>query len=185
MHAGEKLLNPTYPDKFRKDVQRRVRTNGIRLILDDYVDSFPASATRKGIPLDADLIVAARGGRPNSSFIAASLGKDAVTERGFVRIRPTMQLVDYPNIFALGDVIDFPEQKQLAKVAGHLNVIAPNVLSVLQGEEPKKVYKGGFEAIFITLGQVRCLLAFGVTGISLNICPCRERAPDFLISYGG
>ena len=184
VHAEDKLLNPAYPNKFRKDLERRVRASGIQLILDDYVDSFPASATRKGVPLGADLVVAARGARPNSAFIATSLGKDAVTERGFVRIQPTMQLVAYPNIFALGDVVDFPEQKQVAKYPGHASVVAPNVLSVLSGTEPKKVYKGGFEAIFITLGQVRNLFAFGTT-VSLNIRPCRGTARALWTSCGG
>jgi NADH dehydrogenase FAD-containing subunit len=155
VQGDKRLLNKTYPDKFRLDMERRVRANKVHLILDDYIDSLTASTTRKGVQLDADLIVSARGPRPNTSFIASSLGKEVVNDEGFVHIRPTMQLAEYPSIFAMGDIIEFPEQKQVGKYGGHASVVAPNVLSLLSGAPPKKEYKGTVEAIFDTIGKVR------------------------------
>jgi len=65
----------------------------------------------------------------------------------------------------VGDLTDFPEQKQVGKYPGHVSVVVPNVLSLLGGAEPVKEYKGGPEAIFLTLGKVRgfsfCLLSNG------------------------
>lgn len=60
----------------------------------------------------------------------------------------------HPGIFALGDVIDWDEQKQAAKGANHLAVVAPNVQSYLEGKPLKKVYKGSPEMILIPLGKV-------------------------------
>lgn len=99
-----------------------------------------------------------RGGTPNTGYLQ-SLGKDVLDERGYVTIKPTLQLSNYPDIFAAGDIIAFEEQKQMAKVGGHAAVLIANILSLIEGKEPKKNYTGTFEGIFITNGKVshRCL----------------------------
>jgi apoptosis-inducing factor 2 len=154
VHGDKKLLNKAYTDKFRDNVERRIRSRGVDLILDDYIDSLTASTTRKGVPLDADLIVPARGPKPNTEWIGSSLGEDVVTERGLVRIKPTMQVAGYPGIFALGDIIDFPEQKQLGKYPAHSAVVAANIKSFLNGKQLGKEYKGQGEMIVVTMGKV-------------------------------
>jgi len=151
-------LNDTYPSKFRKDVARRLRKLKVQVILDDFIDTFwawPATKTRNGAALDADLVITARGGRPNTEFIASSLGSDALTKKELVRIKPTMQLADYPNIFAVGDVTDIAEQKQVGKYPGHASIVAPNIVSLVNGAEVTKEYKKSPEFIFITLGKRR------------------------------
>ena len=62
MHRDAHLLNDAYPEKFRVDLERRVRAFGIDLILNDAVDTAPGVAsgvtTQGGKTLpDADLIV--------------------------------------------------------------------------------------------------------------------------------
>lgn len=70
-------------------------------------------------------------------------------------MKPTLQLVDYPHIFAAGDVIDWSEQKQAAKTASHAGVIVKNILSLLAGKSDALAeYKGSPELIFVTNGRV-------------------------------
>ena len=63
MHGDKQLLNSTYPAKFRKNIEGRVRARNINLILGDYIDTFPEPGfvgltTRKGEKIsDADLVV--------------------------------------------------------------------------------------------------------------------------------
>ena len=155
------LLNQVYPDKYRLDVERRIRSRGVKLILDDFLEATSSEATkattRKGVELDADLVVTARGARPNTSWIVSSLGEDVANERGYLHVKPTMQLTSYPNIFALGDVIDFPEQKQAGKYPAHAAVVSANIVTLLKGAEPRKVYKAQPEMIALTMGKVRRL----------------------------
>ena len=87
-------------------------------------------------------------------MIAESLGQDVVTERKFVRVLPTLQLPSHQSIFALGDIIDWKEQKQGFKANGHASVITANILSMLGGSTPTKQYKTGPEIILVTNGRV-------------------------------
>jgi len=61
VHSQELLMNDAYPEKWRKDVVRRVRARGIELVLGDYVDDMDTSSgfitTRKGHKITADLVV--------------------------------------------------------------------------------------------------------------------------------
>ena len=42
VHSGDHLLNDTYPDKFRRNIERRVRERGVTVLAGDYVDALPA-----------------------------------------------------------------------------------------------------------------------------------------------
>ncbi|KIL56785.1 hypothetical protein M378DRAFT_133689 [Amanita muscaria Koide BX008] len=158
---GDKaLLNNAYPDKLRTRLESRVREMGIDIIFNDYVDQLelgPVSSgtgikTRHGKEIPADYAVSTRGPRPNTEFIATSLTPSVLNSRGLVKILPTFQLPDFPNIFALGDVIDWNEQKQLRKASGHAAIVASNIQAYLSGGSLNP-YKGSTEMIIVTLGK--------------------------------
>ena len=94
------------------------------------------------------------GPRPNTTFIASSLEPATLTDSGYVKVTSKLQLPTYPSIFAGGDIIDWPEQKQAGKTRGHASVVVPNVLSFLADQEPSKHYKGSPEMIVVTNGKV-------------------------------
>jgi NADH dehydrogenase FAD-containing subunit len=155
------VLNAAYPDKLRKRVQARLRAHGVEVVLNDYVDNLEIGTisygkgvrTRYNKEINADLVVSARGPRPNTGFISASLGPSAVTSRGHVKVLPTLQLPEHPNIFAMGDIIDWTEQKQFMKVTGgHAPIVVNNVAAYLSGRALKR-YKGSPEIISITIGK--------------------------------
>ena len=87
-------------------------------------------------------------------MIAESLGPDALTERRHVKVLPTLQLIDRPSIFAIGDIIDWKEQKQAFKSTGHASTVAANILSLLNGSQAQKNYKTGAEMMIVTNGKV-------------------------------
>ncbi len=72
-----------------------------------------------------------------------------------MKVRPTLQLAAYDDIFAGGDILDVKEQKQYAKVLTHASVLAANILASISGTNSKlKPYKGSTELIVITIGKV-------------------------------
>lgn len=105
--------------------------------------------------------ISARGPTPNTGFIESSLGSNTLNSGKFVRVRPTLQLQEYTDIFALGDIIDWKEQKQVAKAWGHAAIVSANVDAYLSGRKLKE-YKGSPEVILITNGKVGlfCFLTF-------------------------
>ncbi|PPQ86154.1 hypothetical protein CVT25_002905 [Psilocybe cyanescens] len=157
IHRDCRLLSDVYPDKLRLGLQKNLVKRKIRLELNNQLNdipSFPASGvlTDEGTTVEADLFIPTRGGRPNTSFIASSLGKEALTESGYVKVNPTLQLKDYADIFSMGDVLDWDEVKQLAKYGNHVKTVLKNVLSILEGKKAGARYKSMFEAILVSNG---------------------------------
>ncbi|KAH9850134.1 FAD/NAD-P-binding domain-containing protein [Lenzites betulinus] len=157
VHSEAKLLNDAYPDKFRDDIERRARARGVDFILGDKLDVPPEGTvgvtTQKGKSIsDADLVIPAFGPRPNASFIS-SLGPNVVTERNTVRVDEYLQVPGHPGVFAAGDIIDYPEQKQATKANNHVKVVVANVISFIENKPLKKAYKGSPDMILIPLGK--------------------------------
>lgn len=67
----------------------------------------------------------------------------------------TLQLSSHPAIFAVGDIIDWKEQKQAAKANGHAPVVVANIVNLLAGRPVRKEYEGFPEMIMLTNGKVR------------------------------
>jgi len=87
------------------------------------------------------------------SSTSSTFGNDILTPQGHIIVRNTLQLPDYPNIFALGDAIDFPEQKQAAKAGRHLRILMQNIPAFIDGRRLKE-YTGTPEMIAVTNGKV-------------------------------
>ncbi|KAF9456366.1 FAD/NAD(P)-binding domain-containing protein [Collybia nuda] len=174
VHGDKLLLNAAYPDKVRLAAEAGLRARGVDILLREYIDfaetkEIQGISTRSGRELkNADFIVQTRGTRPNTEFVAASIGAASLNGNGLIRVRPTLQLADYENIFAAGDVIDWKEQKQFPKARAHGEIAATNVLAILQ-QRPLKSYKGSTEMIVITNGKGGGLSYFDVLwGIMLG-----------------
>ncbi|KAF8962332.1 hypothetical protein BDZ97DRAFT_1825661 [Flammula alnicola] len=157
VQANRLLLGDMYPDKFRLDVENRLRRRGVNILFNDTIEGTPNPLaplkTSGGVPLKCDLLIFARGGRPNTSLLKF-LRPLVLTDRGYVKVMSTLQVDSHPNIFALGDIIDWPEAKQLTKISiGHAPVIIANVMSYLEGKAPKKLYTKSTEILAISNGR--------------------------------
>ena len=93
------------------------------------------------------------GTRPNTGYVGSSLGPDVLADNGCVKVKSTLQLPDHPDIFAMGDMIDWPEVKQSLKANRHSLIVSANVLNYLNGK-PLKEYKGSTEVLVLTGGKV-------------------------------
>ncbi|KAF7436511.1 hypothetical protein PC9H_003344 [Pleurotus ostreatus] len=156
VQGSDHLLNDAYPLKFRTYAEKNITKRGIKVVLNEYIDDIPTGTftsikTRSGKTITADTVLQARGGRPRTEFIK-TLGPDVLTDGGQVKVRPTLQLASYDNIFAGGDILDIKEEKQVAKALGHVQVLTTNILASISNK-PLKPYKGSTELILITNGK--------------------------------
>ena len=112
-----------------------------------------------------------------------SLGSGVLNARGQIKVTATFQLESHTNIYAIGDVIDWAEQKQAAKAPKHAQIAAANILSQLNGSPATKKYTGQPELIIITNGKVSgsclCCLTYQ---LSDAFCLCHAETRRFL--YG-
>jgi len=157
VHGDRILLNSTYPDRFRKGLEKSILARGVKIVLDDFVDEIPAPGpaslkTRKGEVIHADLVVPTKGPRPNTAFVAKSLGADTLDERNQIKVNPSLQLLKHADIFAIGDAINTVEQKQVMKTSAHAGIVAGNIVAYLSGKALTP-YKGSSEMIVITNGR--------------------------------
>ena len=84
-------------------------------------------------------------------------------------------------------MIDWAEQKQAAKCAGHAAVVVANILSVVTGKNPVTKYKGSLELILITDGKVRFIdsLRGEPSLMSVSIRPCNsEEVVHISVCFG-
>ncbi|TEB13590.1 FAD/NAD(P)-binding domain-containing protein [Coprinellus micaceus] len=151
------LLNDVYPDKFRRDIQRRLERRGVEIILNDAVSGNPSTEkpikTREGKELTCDLLITARGSGANTQYLKF-LKPNVLTDRGYIKIMSTLEILYHPGMFALGDIVDWPEVKQLAKISmGHADVVVNNVVQYLNGEKMTHSYQGSRDFMAISNGR--------------------------------
>ncbi|KAJ7631126.1 hypothetical protein FB45DRAFT_917584 [Roridomyces roridus] len=157
VHGDTQVLNSTYPAGFRKALADDLSKRGVNVVVNDYVDEIPAAGpatvtTRRGSTIEADLVVPTRGPRPRTEFVARSLGDTTLDQRKQIKVKPTLQLLDHPEIFAMGDVINYVEQKTAMKASAHGGVVAGNIVALFAGKSLKP-YKGSVEMIVVTNGK--------------------------------
>ncbi|KIY63390.1 FAD/NAD(P)-binding domain-containing protein [Cylindrobasidium torrendii FP15055 ss-10] len=156
VHSSDMLLNDAYSDNFRNRAADALKAFGIKLVLGDRINGeLPKGATSvttaKGEQLAADLVVPAWGIRPNTELLKSL--PNATGPSGLVSVRKSLQLASYSHIFALGDIVDIPEQKTVLNAMNHANVVAPNVLSYLAGQPLRYQYEGSMTALLVTIGK--------------------------------
>jgi len=95
-----------------------------------------------------------------------------VDATGFVEVdKETLQHVNYPNVFSLGDCSNLPVSKTLAAVGSQSGVLRRNLMSVVKGEGLEAKYVGYASCPLITAAD-KCILAeFDYTGTPRETFP--------------
>ncbi|KAE9396962.1 FAD/NAD(P)-binding domain-containing protein [Gymnopus androsaceus JB14] len=185
IHRGRLLLNAAYPDRYRIALQKQLEGRGITVLIGDAIAASDATdvsesnvpnvgfVTKQGKHLKPDLVIPTWGIRPNTSFLPS----DLLSSTGHVKILPTFQLPAHPNVFALGDIIDWQEQKSAAKaIYFHATKVVKNILTYLSLAElegrsgvvdlpasrKSAKYNGSLEMIIVTNGKSSGVGYFGV-----------------------
>ncbi len=69
--------------------------------------------------------------------------KGSVQELGLVKVnKHTLQHLDYPNIFSIGDCAGIPICKTGGSVRKQAPILVQNLIDVMQGKEPSEKFNG-------------------------------------------
>ncbi|KAG8888888.1 hypothetical protein FRB98_006553 [Tulasnella sp. 332] len=158
VHSQDQLLNAAYPPKYRNSILKAAEAKGINVVLNDRAappqGDYTSIRTENGVEIPADLVITVRGGKLNTAFLS-SFDSTILTTSGSVKVLPTLQVPltnGKSNVFAIGDIIEWPQQKMVSKVPTQASVVVANILSAVKGAPMKQQYKGFMEAISVPLG---------------------------------
>lgn len=163
---------PKFHPQFHDFITQRFAELGVELITNTRVvipqDGFPSDGStvvvnlKDGSQIETQLVIPATGQTSNNELVRSlpQSGEDSIInpDNGFIRVRPTLQLLDplYPKVFAVGDIADTGAHKAARPGAAQADVLAKNVLSMINGKEPVDRIEISPAGIHLTLGlQVR------------------------------
>ncbi|KAG8847938.1 hypothetical protein FRB96_001340 [Tulasnella sp. 330] len=116
------FLKTTYPSHYRQAMLDAAINKGINFVLMDRVclPEGPRTSvkTENGAVIPTGMVIDAQRGKLNTDFLT-SFNPTIVTETGGVKLLPTLQVPlanGKSNVFALGDIIEGPEQKTVFKL---------------------------------------------------------------------
>ncbi len=110
--GGSSIL-PSHNERARHLARRELTRQGVSILENSRVREVSASALvlEGGKEIAADAVLLATNAGPAKWFESSGLPLDA---RGFIAVRPTLQLTDDDNVFAVGDcstVLEHPREK--------------------------------------------------------------------------
>lgn len=155
IHRGTQLLNDVYPDKLRERLRKQLEAIGVTVKLNTSLDANAEAGEivlADGEKLTCDLVYQTTGGRPNVELLK-EYDAAALAENGYVAVDKSFRIKGHPKLFALGDLADLPEQRQAAKIPGHVSVAALNIISLLKEGKVYSEYEGQKELIIVTVGS--------------------------------
>ncbi|PRW60282.1 NADH dehydrogenase [Chlorella sorokiniana] len=133
-------------------------------------DPGPATlTTTTGERISADLVFKCVGVRPATALYAASLqGPGQLSGSGAVAVEPTLQVVGWRNVFAVGDCNTVKEEKTAALAGVAAKVAAQNIVLLDAGKElqryPDSVFGGPAPMVGgFTLGPKAGVMQMGST----------------------
>ncbi|KAI1747245.1 FAD/NAD(P)-binding domain-containing protein [Xylaria castorea] len=176
IHSRNQLM-PVYHEKLDEIIKARFQELGVKLVLGsrvtipegdfqrDNVSGKPITLSlQNGSTLQADVVIPATGQTPNTPFLsslsASSENSLINPANGFIRVRPTLQFEDpaFPNLYAVGDVADSGAHKAARPGHAQAQVVAKNILDMVQGREPSAKIEVAPPAIHLTLGLSKNLI---------------------------
>ncbi|KAI0006484.1 FAD/NAD(P)-binding domain-containing protein [Xylariaceae sp. FL0662B] len=176
VHSRNQLM-PLYHEKLDEIIKERCKELGVELKLGSRVNvppgGFPLDnasgspvtvSLQSGENLTADFVITATGQTPNTEFLsglpASSTDSLINPANGFIRVKPTLQFQDpkYPHMFAVGDVADSGAHKAARPGSFQGQVLARNILAVVEGREPSEHITVDPPGIHLTLGLTKNLV---------------------------
>lgn len=117
---------------------------GVKSVDPDHLEYQPANSTEiKTLLTQTTIWTAGTAVNPLIQSLKSQIPADHLDKHGLPLVTPTLQLLDFPEVFAAGDCADVQEQElpALAQVAYQQGAsIAHNLIALAQGASPSPAY---------------------------------------------
>ncbi|KAL1604829.1 hypothetical protein SLS60_004369 [Paraconiothyrium brasiliense] len=168
VHSRENVMNKFHPG-LHQVVRERADELGLKLVLGKRVklpkDGYPVNKGRfdvelvDGTKIPADLAITCNGMTPQSEIIR-SLSPDVIDEQGYISVKDTLQIKDesFPNVFSLGDIAATAAHKAARPAIKQAEIVAKNVVHLLNQEPLESYQVTDPAAIHLTLGIAKSVI---------------------------
>ncbi|KAF7957389.1 hypothetical protein EAE96_002974 [Botrytis aclada] len=146
IHSRDRLLVRFGP-QLHEVAYKRLQELGVKVYLDErpsLPDNIPFTPSETDIKFKDgqvetfDFVISCTGQSPNSSLLETIL-PDTITDNGFIRVEPTLQVKaaneNRSNIFAIGDVAATDGPKMAFAGMAQAEVACSNILSLIRGNK--------------------------------------------------
>lgn len=146
---------PTHNERVRASYEQILRTRGVNVHLNDAVTRVENGllTTRRGDTHRADEIVWVTQAGGASWLASTGLELD---DKGFIRVRDTLQTVTDPDIYAAGDVaamVNYPLEKAGVFAVRQGRPLANNLRRAVQGKAPRAYHPQKYWLALISTGN--------------------------------
>jgi NADH dehydrogenase FAD-containing subunit len=161
LDQGPELMPGAFPEPFRAELRRQLDRLGVELLLGTALTALPRTepgrygaftvATGSGHEIGADIWFRCFGGAPAGDCLDPELGAARQPDRR-LSVTPELRVAGQERMFAVGDVTAVPELKLARAAHRHAEVVAQNIRALIEGGEPRAVYRPAPDGIVLPLG---------------------------------
>lgn len=126
-HSHDGLIERNHP-KARRYVENFLKKHGVKIILEERAKKKEGKRiiTEKGRKISADMVFMTVGIKSNYEFLKKNFSK-LLNKRNQIEVNEFLQVNDFKNIFAGGDITDIDEEKTAQTAEKHADVIIRNI----------------------------------------------------------
>src|SRR3989344_3234719 len=167
IHKNNKLMERnhakaiSYADKFLKK-------KGVKFIFNENAINYNNNyiKTNKGTKIKANMVFLCTGIKPNSQPLEKYF-KNALNEKKQIKVNDFLQIENYENIFAAGDITNIKEEKLAQNAEKQATIVIKNLKNTINNKHLTK-YHSKPRIMVISLGRFNGILQyknFILTGI--------------------
>lgn len=133
IEAKSQLLNKCSPAVHKK-VAEKLQKLGVDVYFNEQIIDAKGKTfiSDTGKAFSHDKYFVATGSKPLSGLVTAK----SLDSKGFIKVRPTLQLQSFENIFAAGDVSNVNESKNIHSALCAGTTVARNICRIEKGKVP-------------------------------------------------
>ncbi|MBI2671949.1 FAD-dependent oxidoreductase [Candidatus Woesearchaeota archaeon] len=168
LHSRDRLINRN-PEKASQYVLDFLTKKGVTVYFNEKVTEHTENTlkTNKGHVYEGHIVIWCTGITFKVPFLDKKYFSLSIEEDGHVKVNQYLQVNNYENIFAGGDIINTKEEKTAQNADRHAKTIAYNILH-LESKKRLKKYKPRTGPLVISLGPWKGLFVAGnfvITGL--------------------
>jgi NADH dehydrogenase FAD-containing subunit len=183
-------LLPKFNKRAQSYVTKWLEEHNVEVILNETVsnprsprDSRPGEKITQykletsGRTIKADKSFFCTGGKPTASSFMEKYFGEHISKEGFINVNEYFQLKGYPNIFAVGDIVNSAEEKLGERAVRQADLVIDHVRRTLADKAPKKKYTVHTKPpmLVVSLGENNAMIAAHFKYVAHGAVPAKMK----------